>query len=97
MTLKLCRRRPEARIDGVKVALNWKLWQLLGFLIDAKGEIVTNDELCDAFDLNLDHDACNGHILSIVYRARRRLRKAGYPNVIETVGYQGYRLHQEMT
>lgn len=91
-TLRLCRRRPEARINGKRVKLTWRQWQLIGFLYDRGGEIVSNAELCDLYDLDTEHDACEGYILHNVYFTRRALKRAGYPNLIKTVTGQGYRL-----
>ncbi len=91
MTLKLCRRHPEAKIDGKRVALTWQAWQLLGFLSEAEGTL-SNSELCDLFRLPLGLDACNSHVLQIVQRTRRVLEREGHAGLVETVRGQGYRL-----
>ena len=92
MTLKLCRRHPEAKIDGQRVKLTWQTWQLLGFLSEAGGGPLSNTELCDLFHFDPDLDACNSSVLQVVQRARRVLEREGWPDLIETVRGVGYRL-----
>lgn len=91
-SLKLCRRRPEAMINGERVPITWQTWQLLNFLLDAPGVPLSNDQLCDRFRLDLDKDGCNEQMLQIVHRSRKILARVGYPDLIETVPGDGYRL-----
>ncbi|HBY58195.1 MAG TPA: hypothetical protein DEH78_00125 [Solibacterales bacterium] len=86
--LEIDNARGEARVDGRRLTLTRKEFELLAALVAHKGEILSREELMGRI-WNYSNE-CRTRTLDV--HVRRVRMKVGYP-CIETVFGVGYRFH----
>lgn len=89
--IELHGREKEITIDGQPVKLTLKQYDLLEFLIQNKGSILTKEQIFDRI-WGIDSDTSVGVVEVFTHHLRKKLEPYGYDKDIQTVRGIGYML-----
>jgi DNA-binding response OmpR family regulator len=87
---KLVHQRAELLKDGAPVALSYREFTLLAYLVKRRGELVANDTLLDelwGYDADVGPRTVYTHIAWLRQKLRTKDRLDGYIRTVRNIGY----------